>query len=219
MLAITIVEPGHAAMDPCVRAGSMLQLIASAVDSNVAEGRGYPDSIDYIREVLFGDHSALLDPWGTEYQYRRIPGGYELFSRGPDGLSCTDDDIFPEGPMPVCERSRWEVNGPCVQAIDRMNVLIHDVRRTARMIKSLEISLEAVHTVLNGGTGGTDSGLLADPWGQRYSYTWCCPAWIRSAGEDGVWDTGDDIHFEMGYAQCGMAPYGEIGMEIGEGGR
>lgn len=40
---------------------------------------------------------ALMDPWGRKIGYRNPgknnPGGYDVFSFGPDGLENTEDDI------------------------------------------------------------------------------------------------------------------------------
>ena len=40
---------------------------------------------------------GLIDPWGRKIVYRnpgkRTPGGYDVFSLGPDGLENTEDDI------------------------------------------------------------------------------------------------------------------------------
>ena len=43
------------------------------------------------------DSESLIDPWGTEYQYR-APGevnedGYDLWSNGPDKEEGTEDDL------------------------------------------------------------------------------------------------------------------------------
>ncbi|MEM9444178.1 MAG: type II secretion system major pseudopilin GspG [Verrucomicrobiota bacterium] len=41
--------------------------------------------------------SVPLDPWGIEYQYRypgkKNPKGFDLFSKGPDRIENTEDDI------------------------------------------------------------------------------------------------------------------------------
>ena len=48
----------------------------------------------YIKEM-----SIPKDPWGNSYQYRfpakmnKLPGYYDLFSAGPDGVAETEDDI------------------------------------------------------------------------------------------------------------------------------
>ena len=45
------------------------------------------------------DESALTDPWGHPYQYRnpgkKNPGGYDIYSMGPDGKDGTEDDVYP----------------------------------------------------------------------------------------------------------------------------
>jgi general secretion pathway protein G len=42
-------------------------------------------------------NKAPLDPWGEPYQYRypgtKNKGGYDLYSKGPDRVDGTDDDI------------------------------------------------------------------------------------------------------------------------------
>ena len=40
------------------------------------------------------DHREVTkDPWGSDYVYRRLGTGYELFSPGPDGIAGTADDV------------------------------------------------------------------------------------------------------------------------------
>ena len=45
------------------------------------------------------DESTLTDPWGHPYQYRnpgkKNPGGYDVYSMGPDGKDGTEDDVYP----------------------------------------------------------------------------------------------------------------------------
>tara|TARA_Y100001968_G_scaffold131094_1_gene119655 strand:+ start:324 stop:710 length:387 start_codon:yes stop_codon:yes gene_type:complete len=51
---------------------------------------------DFIRQELVaaeGGDSAR-DPWDELYQIRRNRDSYEMFSKGPDGRSDTDDDIW-----------------------------------------------------------------------------------------------------------------------------
>jgi general secretion pathway protein G len=47
--------------------------------------------------LIEGTKIPVLDPWNEPYQYR-FPGvhnkeGYDLWSKGPDGIDGTDDDI------------------------------------------------------------------------------------------------------------------------------
>jgi general secretion pathway protein G len=47
--------------------------------------------------IADGTKSPLLDPWNEPYQYRypgtRNKGGYDVWSKGPDKVDGTDDDI------------------------------------------------------------------------------------------------------------------------------
>lgn len=49
----------------------------------------YPESLEELTQPLPGHAEALLDkipkdPWGKDYRYRRIQGGYEIFTLGAD---------------------------------------------------------------------------------------------------------------------------------------
>jgi general secretion pathway protein G len=58
--------------------------------------RGSP-KIYFARDPVQDSGPPILDPFGNEYQYR-APGAnntasFDLWSRGPDGVEGTDDDI------------------------------------------------------------------------------------------------------------------------------
>jgi len=66
-----------------------LQALMTAPANKADRWRG-----PYLAE---GTKLPLLDPWNNPYQYR-YPGthnkdGYDLWSKGPDGVDGTDDDI------------------------------------------------------------------------------------------------------------------------------
>lgn len=64
--------------------------------------KGYPTTEEGL-EVLNrpgapkDEKMTFLDPWGNKLNYVypavRNPGGYDLFSNGPDGIPNTEDDI------------------------------------------------------------------------------------------------------------------------------
>ena len=55
---------------------------------------GYPEHLGEV--FLVGNirkFRRLVDPWAEPYEYHRVPSGVELYSKGVDRLSNTDDDL------------------------------------------------------------------------------------------------------------------------------
>jgi|GEM_PF-4930093 len=85
-----------------VAAKSELNIIRKAVVQGLAMDRIGLDLhqgtafVDFIRSELTaaaGGDSAL-DPWDEFYKIRRSRDSYEMFSKGPDTRSDTEDDIW-----------------------------------------------------------------------------------------------------------------------------
>ena len=56
----------------------------------------YPESLEELLKPKSGRvyiRTYQGDPWKNDYVYRRLKDGYEIFSKGPDGIEGTDDDI------------------------------------------------------------------------------------------------------------------------------
>ncbi len=72
----------------------MLPSQAQGLEALVKRPSGAPQPKMWIQCM---EESALTDPWGEIYQYRN-PGkhktnGYDVFSKGPDKVEGTDDDV------------------------------------------------------------------------------------------------------------------------------
>ena len=79
----------------------------------------YPSSLQSLLQAPSGRNSSKWsgpylngevvpnDPWGNPYHYRfpgqRVPGSYDIWSAGPDGIDGTEDDIgnWQASPFPV----------------------------------------------------------------------------------------------------------------------
>jgi general secretion pathway protein G len=63
-------------------------------------GEPWAASDSQSKPILHSIPEIIPDDWGTPYIYRspgmRHPGGYDLFSAGPDRRADTADDIYPE---------------------------------------------------------------------------------------------------------------------------
>ncbi len=69
-----------------VRAVSKIERLEEETDIYIAEKGRYPEE----QEVI-GDKK---DSWGRPYIYRLSKEGFSLFSKGPDGIEETDDDVY-----------------------------------------------------------------------------------------------------------------------------
>lgn len=68
---------------------------AEGLDALVNRPGGLPADAQWERYL--DERTVPADPWGRPYVYRQPgsmnPDGYDLLSRGPDGVEGTDDDI------------------------------------------------------------------------------------------------------------------------------
>jgi len=56
----------------------------------------YPETLEEIlRYKGITEQQIIEDAWGREYHYLRLGKTYVLFSKGRDGKSFTEDDIYP----------------------------------------------------------------------------------------------------------------------------
>jgi general secretion pathway protein G len=76
--------------------------ISNLVLSHAGAGAGGPGHTPHRRAApasleRAGEGRWLVDPWGRKLAYRNPgkhnPGGYDVFSLGPDGVENTEDDI------------------------------------------------------------------------------------------------------------------------------
>jgi hypothetical protein len=68
-----------------------LQTMTDELSARVMRGEGYPGDWSYwLRREYTGNS---MDPWGHEYYLKHIPDGFEVGSKGPDGVEGTRDDI------------------------------------------------------------------------------------------------------------------------------
>jgi hypothetical protein len=68
-----------------------LQAMADELNARVMRGEGYPSDWSHWLQRDFT--SNPMDPWGHEYYLKHIPDGFEVGSKGPDGVEGTTDDI------------------------------------------------------------------------------------------------------------------------------
>jgi hypothetical protein len=100
------------AMDPVDRAGRDLLSFESSLRSFRDKRNSFPKSLvelfgrDPRNRPCMGDEPSLLDPWGEEYVYRNLADGYELFSKGPDRVEKTGDDVWAGAQSDWCWESR-----------------------------------------------------------------------------------------------------------------
>ncbi len=77
--------------------------ISTQVDVYQLDTGRYPSSLDNLLSssgeqnwngpYLRGGENALVDAWGTRFQYRTEGNGYKVISAGKDGQMGTEDDI------------------------------------------------------------------------------------------------------------------------------
>jgi len=87
--------------DPRLVAADAIQTLDRRVRDYLRYDGRYPISMAELHRsykcrekcVAYGD--LHWDPWGQRYVYRRTRSGYELFSKGPDRIAHTADDITP----------------------------------------------------------------------------------------------------------------------------
>ncbi len=64
-----------------------LRSLAQDIESKYLTEGEYPDSLQEVKGRV------PEDPWGHPIIYRKLDGGFELISAGPDGIEGTEDDI------------------------------------------------------------------------------------------------------------------------------
>ena len=102
-----------AVIDPVDAAGSFLSELDADIWSFYLSEKRYPKSIGELGR-RFGDWGTvgsdrLVDPWGEPYFYSpRESTGYDLFSKGPDRMQYTADDIPKES---MSMRCTWVQDG------------------------------------------------------------------------------------------------------------
>lgn len=106
VLLIPVLFTSLGAVVDAVRVNATQQRMVEVQDALQAyllkNGR-YPDRLEDLpaRRVEDGDASAGLrvDAWNNRFEYERLNDserGYRLWSKGPDGVSGTEDDIHPK---------------------------------------------------------------------------------------------------------------------------
>ena len=118
-----------------------------------------------------------LGPGGQPLSYRRVQGGYELYSNGPDGLPMTGDDILPRMQLGSCKfewwgtgwfdvetRSQMDPRDEAGDALHLLTVLCGSEGKEypKNLRESLGFRLDRVRAA--------DPHELIDPWGQPYFY-------------------------------------------------
>ncbi len=89
-------------------ARAQMKTFAEAIRMYYLEFSQYPETLDDLVQPAEGwpngfldSKQVPLDPWGEEYVYDRSGGDpYLLFSKGPDKLEGTDDDVSLEVERP-----------------------------------------------------------------------------------------------------------------------
>jgi len=69
-----------------VRADSKIERLKEETDIYLIENGRYPAEKEFIGEEK--------DSWGRPYIYKLSRDGFSLFSKGPDGIEGTDDDVY-----------------------------------------------------------------------------------------------------------------------------
>ena len=143
----------------------------------------------------------ILDPWGRPLSYRRVQGGYDLYSNGPDGLPMTADDILPRMQWGSCKFEWWGTGWFDVQtrslidprdeagdAIDSLRFMLPSEggEYPKSLRESLRFRLDRVRAA--------DPDELIDPWGQPYFYRPHRTGYdLFSSGPDLLPYTDDDV--------------------------
>ena len=166
----------------------------------------YPKSLTALckANLLGGDcYWYLYDSWGRPYSYSRRPGGYSLFSKGPDGLPGTEDDIWPDGSIRGCSRSPIERlvwgacvfrNCPCMTTSYRLLLLKWDITGFHAAKKRYPKALSELDIYLRGGQPPLLWNNETDGWWQPFRYHVRTDGYsLYSAGPDGVDRTDDDV--------------------------
>ena len=99
--AVALNVRGRITQTSVSRAKQDIKVIETAVDAYALDHQDkLPKSLKDLntpeRNYLKGGNLGI-DPWNNPYEYR-VPGqhnkgGYDLYSKGPDGLAGTGDDI------------------------------------------------------------------------------------------------------------------------------
>ena len=171
------------------------------------EHTGYPKELVYALPNHDYPRSLAVDPFGYPYQYRLTATGFELYSVGPDGVADTDDDMYPNGPKPICRRSRWDNNSRCARAVNDLRRFNDGWARETEIRGERPESLHTVVGIVYELEDPWNSSMLKDPWGERYRCGYDCEdARMASNGPDRQRGTADDIWLGGGYSQCARIP-------------
>lgn len=76
-----------------ISAEENLDNLRGAVSYYQAEKGALPESLEELYKEHFTNNDILTDPWGNKFVFELLPQGYRLYSKGPDGLSGTNDDL------------------------------------------------------------------------------------------------------------------------------
>ena len=76
-----------------IRKSVIQGLAMDTVGLDLHEGSNF---VNFIRDefIATAGGDAAMDPWDEPYQIRRHRDSYEMFSKGPDGSSGSEDDIW-----------------------------------------------------------------------------------------------------------------------------
>jgi len=192
----------------CRKEANQLRHIARDVRYYYDDRKHYPRFLaEACRDPRWGSYSACAkaDSWGRPYSYRRVPGGFMLFSNGPDGRPWTDDDLVWSEPVDIggCLNSKWsrllhgclDNNCRCEVTASELLILEYDVGAFRLAKGRYPEDLAEVNVYLRGNperfgrmTFGTDR------WGVPWQFTvGPCGFQLSSAGPDRVAGTDDDI--------------------------
>jgi len=106
-----------AAIDPVDRAGQDLWQLRNLIRIYrlYSKDREFPDSIGAAmasfpwsenHEKCVNSPYSEIDPWGEAYVYRAYQRGIDLYSKGPDRLAGTTDDVTPGMMSDACRKVR-----------------------------------------------------------------------------------------------------------------
>ncbi len=76
-----------------ISAEENLDNLRGSVSYYQAEKGALPESLEELYKEHFINKDILTDPWGNKFVFELLPQGYRLYSKGPDGLSGTSDDL------------------------------------------------------------------------------------------------------------------------------
>ena len=166
----------------------------------------------------------ILDPWGQPLSYRRVQGGYELYSNGPDGLPMTADDILPRRQWGSCKYEWWGTGWFDIQTRSPIDPR-DEAARTLRLLRPLSPREgEEYPNSLRESLGfqldrvrAADPDELIDPWGQPYFYRPYRTGYdLFSSGPDLLPYTDDDVFPEFKSEKCAR-PVEDVWVETPDG--